>query len=461
MALAKNQLITLKINAVTSEGSGIGRYTDKNYPDGFVVFVPQTAVGDEILCKILKTDKKYAFGKLEKIVSPSPDRVTDPTNDCAVFGKCGGCCWRHVTYEAELRYKQQVVADALQRIGGISITPEPIVGSQSTERYRNKAQYPVATVNNESLVGFYAPRSHRIVAHTDCKLQPKEFTEIVDAVMDWVRENNVSLYDESANRGLLRHIYIRKGEESGEILLCLVCTSGKVPQAKRLVETFTAKFPQLVGICVNCNPDDTNVILGKNTYTLWGKGYLTDVLCEKAFRLSPHSFYQVNKRQAETLYTIAKQEAELTGGEVLLDLYCGTGTIGLTMAESVKELIGVEIVPQAVEDARLNARLNGVENARFICADAAKAAEQLRNEHIRPDVVIVDPPRKGCGEEVVRIIGDMTPKRVVYVSCNPATLARDTQYFANCGYEIKRVMPVDMFPRTPHVECVALFIRKD
>ena len=461
MALAKNQLITLKITAVTSEGSGIGRYVDDDYPDGFVVFVPQTAIGDEILCKILKTDKKYAFGKLEKIIFPSPDRIESAANDCPVFGKCGGCCWRHVTYEAELRYKQQVVADAMQRIGGLSITPEPIVGSHAIARYRNKAQYPVAAVNNEPTVGFYAPRSHRIIAHNDCLLQPIEFTEIVDAVMEWVRENNISLYDESTNRGFLRHIYIRKGEESGEILLCLVCTSGKVPQAKRLVETFTARFEQLVGICVNCNSDDTNVILGKNTYTLWGKGYLMDVLCGKAFRLSPHSFYQVNRRPAETLYTIAKQEAELTGGEVLLDLYCGTGTIGLTMADRVKELIGVEIVPQAVEDARLNAQINNVKNARFICADAAKAAAQLRDEYIRPDVVVVDPPRKGCGEEAVRIIGDMAPKRVVYVSCNPATLARDTQYFAKYGYAVKRVTPVDMFPRTPHVESVALFVRKD
>ena len=460
MALTKNQQITLTITAVTAEGSGIGRYIDVDYPDGFVVFVPQTAIGDVILCKVLKVEKKYAFGRVETILTPSADRVSDNTDGCTAFGKCGGCCWRHISYEAELRYKRQTVVDALERIGGVSTEIAPIVGAPFAERYRNKAQYPVAASENGPLVGFYAPRSHRIVAHNDCLLQPQEFGEMVATVMDWVKNNNVSLYDERTNRGLLRHIYIRKGEESGELLLCLVCTSGKLPETKKLVKIFTEKFPQLVGICVNCNSDDTNVILGKNTYTLWGKGYLTDTLCGKSFRLSPHSFYQVNRRQAETLYAIAKQEANLTGGEVLLDLYCGTGTIGLTMADAVKELIGVEIVPQAVEDAKLNAQINGIDNARFICADAAKAAAQLKNENLRPDVIVVDPPRKGCGEEVVRIIGDMAPERVVYVSCNPATLARDTQYFAAVGYKVIRVTPVDMFPRTPHVETVCLLSRK-
>lgn len=463
MALYKNQRIDLTITATTSEGSGLGRYYDEDCPQGFVVFVPFTAVGDRIRCQIQKVEKNHAFGRMEELLEASPHRIATSCtkSDCKAFGQCGGCTWRHISYEAELQYKWQSVADAIGRIGGISLTPEPIVGSPEVDRYRNKAQYPVAAGSHRPLVGFYAMRSHRIVEQHDCKLQPESFATVVECVIRWAKKQQVPLYNEHTHTGLLRHIYIRRGEETGEMLVCLVCTSGKLPRSETLVQALRATVPELVGICVNINTKDTNVILGDTTYSIWGQDHLTDRLCGLTFRLSPHSFYQVNRRQAEQLYTLAQQEAALTGNEILLDLYCGTGTIGLTMARKVKQLIGVEIVPQAIEDARKNATNNSINNARFLCADAAQAARQLREEQLQPDVVIVDPPRKGCGEEVIRIIGEMAPRRVVYVSCNPATLARDIAYFEVCGYTAQRITPVDMFPRTPHVETVCLLSRKD
>lgn len=462
MALYKNQRIDLTITATTSEGSGLGRYYDEDCPQGFVVFVPFTAVGDRIRCQIQKVEKNHAFGRMEELLEASPHRIATSCtkSDCKAFGQCGGCTWRHISYEAELQYKWQSVADAIGRIGGISLTPEPIVGSPEVDRYRNKAQYPVAAGSHRPLVGFYAMRSHRIVEQHDCKLQPESFATVVECVIRWAKKQQVPLYNEHTHTGLLRHIYIRRGEETGEMLVCLVCTSGKLPRSETLVQALRATVPELVGICVNINTKDTNVILGDTTYSIWGQDHLTDRLCGLTFRLSPHSFYQVNRRQAEQLYTLAQQEAALTGNEILLDLYCGTGTIGLTMARKVKQLIGVEIVPQAIEDARKNATNNSINNARFLCADAAQAARQLREEQLQPDVVIVDPPRKGCGEEVIRIIGEMAPRRVVYVSCNPATLARDIAYFEVCGYTAQRITPVDMFPRTPHVESVVCLTRR-
>ena len=458
MALHKNDTIELTITAATSEGSGLGRYVDADSPQGCIVFVPFTAPGDTVLCRILRVEKSHAFGRIERILTPSPDRLDAGAAqiDCKAFGLCGGCAWRHVTYEAELRYKRQIVADAVLRIGGCTLTPEPTVPSPAVDRYRNKAQYPVAPGEHAAQIGFYALRSHRIIPQQDCRLQPEEFSVAVREIARWMKKYAVQPYDERAKTGLLRHIYIRKGEETGEILVCLVCTSGKLPAVDALIAQLRNAVPGLVGICVNKNARDTNVILGESTFALWGRPYLLDRLCGLTFRLSPHSFYQVNRRQVEQLYMLAQREAGLTGGETLLDLYCGTGTIGLTMAHRVRELIGVEIVPQAVEDARLNAEQNGIENARFFCSDAAAAAEKLRQEGIAPQVIIVDPPRKGCGAELCRTIGEMAPDRLVYVSCDPATLARDIRFLRDEGYAPERITPVDMFPRTTHVETVCL-----
>lgn len=457
--LTKNQLIPLTITGMTAEGSGVGRYAQEGDSSGMAVFVPFTAVGDTIKCRILKVQSRCAYGKVEELITRSPDRLA--TVDCPVFGKCGGCAYRHVSYEAELKYKWQRVADALHRIGGLDIDPAPIVGCDRPDRYRNKGQYPVTAGPHRPLIGLYAARSHRIVEQHDCLLQPTLFKTVLDVVGKWAKRANVPLYDETTHTGVLRHIYIRQGARSGELMVCLVCTSGKLPQTTRLIDELKEAVPSLTSLMVNLNKEDTNVILGDSGFTLYGSDHITDRLCGMTFRLSPLSFYQVNTEQAERLYTLAKQAAALTGDETLLDLYCGTGTIGLSMAREVKQLIGVEIVPQAVEDAVRNAQENGITNARFLTADAAQAAAQLKKEGVRPDVVIIDPPRKGCDEALVNTVARMAPKRVVYVSCDPATLARDLKRFAEQGYVTKQVTPVDMFPRTPHVESVACLSRNN
>lgn len=451
--MQKNDIIDLVVTAMSAEGNGIGRAAD-----GMTVFVPKTAVGDVIRCRIVKVQKTMAFGIVEELITPSTDRAAHVS--CAAFGKCGGCNYCHVTYEAELRYKWQRVADALSRIGGLTLIPERIIGCASPERYRNKAQYPVAKDENGVKIGFYAARSHRIIDQRDCRLQPTDFQTVLDVVDRWIGAANVSIYDETTHVGLLRHIYIREGVKSGELMVCLVCTSGKLPLTDVLVSELKQALPRLSSVMVNLNRRDTNVVLGDRSFVLYGKPYITDILCDMTFRLSPLSFYQVNRDQAECLYRKAAEEAELTGNETLLDLYCGTGTIGLSMAKHVKTLIGVEVVEAAVADARLNAEQNGITNARFMAADAAAAATQLEREGVRPDVVILDPPRKGCEESVIDTVSRMAPDRVVYVSCDPATLARDLKRFAEREYETIRVTPVDMFPRTAHVESVAALRRK-
>ncbi len=450
--LAKNQLIDLTVTAMSAEGNGIGRAED-----GMTVFIPFTAVGDVIRCRIVKVQKTFAYGILEELITPSAHRAV--TAPCAAFGKCGGCTYCHVTYEAELEYKWQRVADAVSRIGGLEIVPEPIIGCDSPEHYRNKAQYPVGIGDKGTKIGFYAARSHRIVDHRDCLLQPPCFKTVLQVVDAWIQQARVPLYDETTNTGFLRHIYIRQGTASGELMVCLVCTSGKLPQADWLVNALKDALPTLSSVMVNLNRRDTNVVLGDTSFALYGNPYITDTLCGRTFRLSPLSFYQVNRNQAEVLYKKAAEGAKLCGTETLLDLYCGTGTIGLSMAHQVKTLIGVEVVQQAVEDARLNAQINGIANARFIAADAADAAGQLEREGVCPDVVIVDPPRKGCDEGLIDTISRMAPARVVYVSCDPATLARDLKRFSERGYHTIQVTPVDMFPRTAHVETVAVLER--
>ena len=457
MALQKNMEMNMVIESMSAEGYGIGRVEQ---PDGgkVVVFVPFTAVGDEIVCRIVKVQKNFAFGKMMRLITPSPDRVN--TVDCPVFGKCGGCAFRHVSYEAELRYKRQRVADAMSRIAGWNGEVQPIVGCPDPDRYRNKAQYPVTAIDDGICAGFYAIHSHRVVPQTDCLLQPTVFSDLVQTVLDWAAKYGVAPYDETTHSGLLRHIYLRQARRTGQLMVCLVCTSGKLPHTDKLVENLLACDKNVASVIVNLNRKDTNVVLGYENFTLYGTATIDDVLCEKTFSLSPNSFYQVNRDQAEVLYGLAAKEAALTGAETVLDLYCGTGTIGLSMADKAGRIIGVEVVAPAIEDARRNAERNGVENARFICADAAEAAKQLKAEGLSPDVVIVDPPRKGCDESVLQTIAEMNPARVVYVSCDPATLARDCKRFSSLGYTVTRVTPVDMFPRTSHCEVVCALHRQ-
>lgn len=458
--LEKNQIIPLTITGITAEGHGVGRAPSEDDRAGMAVFVPFAAVGDELECRIVKVQKQWAYGRIEQLLISSPDRMENEATGCPVYGKCGGCAFRHITYAAEKRYKQQRVTDAFARIGGLSVAIDPIRGDDRADGYRNKAQYPVGSGEHRPMIGFYAPRSHRIVEQHGCPLQPPVFTQAVNAVSHWMRKNAVTAYDETAGTGLVRHIYLRQGEASGQVMVCLVCTSGKVPASPELIQMLRDAVPGLISVMVNINRAATNVILGAEEFVLWGEPAIEDTLCGLRFRLSPRSFYQVNRRQAERLYALAAEAAALTGSETLLDLYCGTGTIGLSMAQKAGRLIGVEIVAPAIEDARRNAERNGIDNAEFICGDAAQAADRLQKQHIRPDVVVVDPPRKGCDEALIHTMAAMQPQRIVYVSCDPATLARDCKRLTDRGYEVGRVTPVDMFPRTAHVECVVLLTRK-
>lgn len=452
MELTKNQMIPLNITGYTAEGNGVGRY------NGIAVFVPLAAAGDRLEVKILKVAKAYAYGKLEKILTPSPDRIPA---DCPQFARCGGCTFRHISYEAELRAKQQRVQDALERIGGLHYTLlKPIIGAEHPDHYRNKAQIPVGQGTDGNVrLGFYASHSHRIVSCEDCLLQPEEFAEAISAFQAWERRTHDEVYDEATGHGRLRHLFLRKAEKTGEVMACVVVNGNGVHDEADLVELLRKKVPGLKSVVINSNREKTNVILGPKCRTIWGQDFITDELCGLRFQISPMSFYQVNPCQAEKLYSIAGQYAGLTGSETVLDLYCGTGTIGLSMASKAGHVIGVEIVQQAVEDAKKNAAENGIENAEFLCADASKAADMLKNRGVKPDVIVLDPPRKGCDAALIDTVAEMAPKRVVYVSCDPATLARDIKLFALKGYKPMEATPVDMFPRTAHVECVALMSR--
>ncbi len=452
--LKKNDIIHLSITSATADGSGVGK-TD----DGLAVFVPLSAVGDELNVRILKVKKSYAFGKIEEIITPSKARIKP---DCGCYSRCGGCVWRHISYEEECRLKSQKVADALERIGGIKAVLKPIIPSGRVLRYRNKAQLPVGKAPDGRLqMGFYAFHSHRIINCGDCALQPEIFADVMKITREFLAETDNDIYDEKTGKGRLRHLYIRYGEITGELMVCYVVNGNGLKREDLLLDMLKGGLPNLKTVVVNSNREKTNVILGAKNRTLYGSGYITDLLCGLKFKISPFSFWQVNRAQAERLYEKAREYAALSGSETLLDLYCGTGTIGLTMAKDCKELIGVEIIEDAVRDAENNAAVNSICNARFMCSDAPEAASQLEREGVRPDVIILDPPRKGCGEELVRTIGKMNPDRVVYVSCDPATLARDLKYFSEIGYETKEVTPVDMFPRTAHVESVVLLSRKN
>ena len=452
MPLKKNDIYQTEIIDYTTDGSGVCKI------DGMAVFVPSSAVGDRAEVKILKSAKNYAFGKIENILSPSQNRISP---DCDIFNKCGGCTFRHITYNSELDFKQKRVFDALTRIGGIdgSLIGE-IIGAEKSDFYRNKAQLPITLDSDGNIkAGFFAPRTHRVIALDDCQLQSRAFSPAIKIFLEWANQNHISVYDEKTHSGILRHLYLRYAEKTDELMVCIVANANELRKEKQLVKMLSEGLPNLKSVVLNTNTDKTNVITGKKCRTLYGDGYITDILCNMKFRISPLSFYQVNRSQAEKLYQKAAEFADLKQNEILLDMYCGTGTIGLTMANYVKNLIGVEIIPQAVEDAKNNAVLNGIKNAEFICADASKAAENLRNRNIKPDCIVLDPPRKGCESSLIDTICEMSPKRVVYVSCDPATLARDVKIFSEKGYSVKKAVPVDLFPRTPHVETVVLMSR--
>lgn len=452
MPLAKNDIITLEITALTNEGSGVGHYKeDSSDGRGIAVFVPLTAVGDVISCRVVKVLRSYAYGRVEGILTASPDRAED---GCPVYAKCGGCCFRHISYEAELRAKQGFVQDAFMRLGGLSPEFLPIQGSESPEGYRNKLQMPVSKQDGRTVCGFYSERSHRVVPVEKCALQPELFAEITRFVTEQADRLRISVYNEEKHEGVLRHIYLRRGHYSGEVCLCLVARR-KVPEFERLAKAAAERFPEITGVVLNINRDRTNVILGEEEQVLFGRAEIKDTMCGVNVEISPKSFYQVNTPAAEALYRQAAEFAQ-PEGKLLLDLYCGAGTIGLSMAGKARRLIGAEIVPQAVENARENAERNSVKNAEFICADAGQAAQQLERSGERPDVIILDPPRKGCSEDTLTACAGMQPERIVMISCNAATAARDCKRLAELGYTAAIVRPFDLFPRTSHVECVVL-----
>ena len=449
--LKKNDVITLEISAISSDGAGIGK------AQGFCVFVPMVDVGEVVEVVIIKVTKSFAVGKLLNIVTPSKHRCE---SGCDVYSRCGGCCFRHLSYERELGFKREFVQSNVKRIGKLNLEVNEIIPSVNESLYRNKSQYPVRRNNSGDIeIGFFANYSHRVIDSSECLLQPKVFSQIIAVLKEFFERVNYSVYDEESGRGVLRHIFLRLAEKTGEIMVCFVINADKLPLQSEIVSILKDNFPDIKTVCVSVNKRRDNVIMGESAKAIYGEGFITDVLRDVKFRISPLSFYQVNRSTAEILYKKAMELAQLKPDDVLLDLYCGIGTIGLSMAKYVKKLYGVEIVPQAIEDAKENALLNGIENAEFFCADAKAAAVRFANEGLKPSVVVVDPPRKGCEREVIEAIRDMSPERVVMISCDSATMARDLAVFEELGYRAVSVTPVDMFPRTRHCEGICLLVR--
>jgi len=457
MNLQKNQVIPLEITSMSHMGEGVGRSEC-----GIVVFVPMSAVGDFLQVRVVKVLSNRAYGIIESIDTPSPDRAE---NDCPVYRICGGCSMRHISPAAELRVKEGFVRESLKRIGGFSLELEPAIDSPCYERCRNKASYPVrnvnvnVNVNGKVTSGLYARRSHRLVEVSDCLLQPAFFADITACVCSFCDEFGVSAYDEENHSGVLRHIVIRVAEKTGQVMVCLVINAAKLPHAEILTGRLCSVCPEIKTIVVDYNTQKTNVITGGRQSVIFGGGAIEDEICGIKVELSAGSFYQVNRDVAEMMYNTALEYAAPKKSDILLDMYCGTGTIGLSMAHAVKEVIGIEISQRAVRDARKTAQRSNIENVRFICADAAEAVGMLAHENTRPDIIIIDPPRAGTDKAVLTNIGNMAPAKIVYISCNPATLARDVAYLAEYGYTPTKGRAANMFARTSHVESVVLLVR--
>ena len=457
ISLKKGDETTLQVTDLNNLGCGVGRA-----PDGRAVFLSGAVAGDTVRALIIKVNKSFAVGKVLEVVAPSPDRVD---GYCAVPASCGGCVYRYLTYEKELELKRGYVEHVFRKAGLADVTVEGVRTTGTTKGYRNKAEYPIAKQGGHLVGGFYAPKTHRVVPAFDCALQPAVFGEILHTFCDFYDKLGVEPYDEESGKGLLRHLYLREGKATGQLMVCPVINGKELPKEQELVALLTERFPQIVSVMVNENTKATNVVLGEKYRTLYGTPYIEDVLCGKRFRIAPASFYQVNHDAAELLYGLAAERTGLSGEGLLLDLYCGAGTIGLSMVDRVGEVIGIEIVPAAVECANINKSLNGIENAHFYCGDAANAEGLLapvesERGTLHPDVVILDPPRKGCDAQLLDFLAARNVPRIVYVSCGPDTLARDCAHLRTLGYEIGTVTPVDLFPRTGHVESVVCLLRK-
>ena len=453
MNYQKNDILTVTIEDMGHDGEGIGK------ADGYTLFVKDAVIGDVIEAKIMKAKKNYAYARLMRILEPSPHRV-EPV--CPMARPCGGCQLQMMDYQEQLRFKQKKIEDNLRRIGGFEQIPmEPILGMEQPFRYRNKAQFPVGTDKEGNLVtGFYAGRTHDIINNRNCYLGVEENRQVLDVVLGWMEEYGVPAYDEKTGTGLVRHILIRYGFKTGEMMVCLVINGERVPKQEALVERLR-EISGMTSITTSTNQERTNVIMGSKIRTLWGTPYISDYIGEVKYQISPLSFYQVNPVQTEKLYGTALEYAGLDGNETVWDLYCGIGTISLFLAQKAKKVYGVEIVPAAIEDARRNAELNGITNAEFFVGKAEEVLpEMYAKGEARADVIVVDPPRKGCDAALLETVVKMQPERIVYVSCDSATLARDLKWLCAEGYELKRVRGVDMFPMTGHVETVVLLSHK-
>ena len=462
--MKKNELVELTIEDMGVNGEGIGK------TEGFTLFVKDALPGDVVEARITKLKKQYGYARLMKVLRPSTWRREAV---CPVARQCGGCQVQELVYKEQLRFKERKVRNNLERIGGFSPelldkVMEPVCGMEHPFHYRNKAQYPVGKDRDGNPVaGFYAGRTHQIIPNTVCALGREENTEILECILEFMKEYHVEPYEETSRKGLLRHILIRTGFTTGEIMVCLIINGIRIPHSEVLTERLAA-IPGMTSITLNINRENTNVIMGKEIRPLWGQGYITDYIGDIQYQISPLSFFQVNPVQTEVLYGLACQYAGLTGKETVWDMYCGIGTISLFLARKAKQVYGVEIIPQAIEDARRNARLNGIDNAEFFVGRAEEVLpeyyEQYKKEHpgqqAHADVIVVDPPRKGCDENLLRTMVQMEPERIVYVSCDSATLARDLKYLCGNGYELKKVRPTDMFPMTVHVETVVLLSHK-
>lgn len=452
LPVKKNDEITLTIDSIGSEGQGIGRY------EGMAVFVPNALPGETVRVHIIKVDKRYAVARLMGIVSPSPDRITP---ECDSFYMCGGCSLQHLRYESQLDYKRMQVIDALRRLGGIDVDESliaPTVGMESPYAYRNKASFPVGTINGAVSVGMFAKRSHRLIAVTNCMIQTEQSMRAMDAVTSWANEHAVEVYDEFTHTGLLRHLVVRTTKDAK--VLVIIVARDDLPETQSLVDILKRDVPGLTGVVFNKNAQRTNVILGDEFKTLWGESHVYENILNVSFRVSPQSFLQVNHTQTEVMYSRVLDYLELTGDEHVLDIYCGIGTISLLIAGKAAEVTGIESVAQSIEDARYNAKINNIDNASFIVGEAENILPKLVYDGMRPDAIVIDPPRKGCDEAVLKAIGDSGVNKLIYISCNPATLARDVKLLSEHDFTLRAATPVDMFPWSSHVETVVLLSHK-
>jgi len=449
--LNKNQIYETVITDYTTEGQGIAHI------EGCAVFIPNAIAGERVRVRIEVAKKNWAAGKMVEILEKSPHRVN---RECPVAKLCGGCDFWHMDYTEETRLKSDRVRTCLNRIGGEALDAMPILAAPTCYGYRNKAQYPVSQKKGRAFAGFFRAGTHDVVENQRCLILPEETDRVKDVVIDYVNQFRVSVYDETAHSGLLRHIYVRRGAVSGQVLVCLVINGSRIPKADALIERLK-KIPGFTTLVLSVNTKKGNAVLGDEFITLYGPGYIEDTLCGLNFRLSPRSFYQVNHHQAQRLYDAAIEQAEITKEDTVLDLYCGVGTITLCLAKAAGKVIGVEVIEQAVADARDNAKRNGIENAEFFCGDAGQAALALEKQGVKADVVVVDPPRKGLNADTVEALARFAPRRIVYVSCDPATLARDVALLKQKGYSLKNAMACDLFPRCSHVESIVCLIRQE